>query len=78
MVEEAAHVARHVERNELVKAPGGRRRASRFAEVRVPEVTSTLTPRCAIRSTMGRSERLSPMLAPWIHTSGPAGRARPG
>ena len=75
VTEEARHEQRRIERNELVDDPGGKRCSASFAELTVPEVTSTLKPFAAMRSTRGLIAVSSPTLAPCTQTSGPGGRA---
>ncbi len=56
--------------------PGGRRWASRRADVTVPVVTKAKRPLRVRRSIRGSSDRASPTLAPCSQTTGPGGRAR--
>ena len=76
MVEEAPHVARHVDRHELVD-DAARQPLLRRAplEVTVPVVTSTQTSRAAMRSISGSTLASSPTLAACSQTSAPGGRA---
>src|SRR5260370_156639 len=55
--------------------PGASRRSASFAEVTVLEVISTAKSFARSRSTSGRSESISPTLAPCLQISRPGGRA---
>ena len=59
-------------------APFGRRRTATAALVTVTVVRSTEMPSAAMRATSGITALVSPTLATWIQTSGPAGRLMEG